>query len=186
MSKAPIAQALLALRGALIDSALKSATNRKEQPCFTDYNPDKPGDDPGYSFKIAMTYLKDVNNSLEIKVWILDLTGGEEVKASTGNTLTVTFAQSGAKEIQMLKDDANKLCTLQDRDKPLCIVASNAFDMLLSPPAIRAEELTKVNDALRSLCAKQNDKDPDSADCLHARAIVKAAQSLIYKGLNDY
>ena len=70
LQNAPIAQVLLSLREALINSAKKSA--KGPLPCFTDYNPDKPSADAGNTFKLALTFVTDVSGGIDISVGILD------------------------------------------------------------------------------------------------------------------
>src|SRR5204863_4965290 len=96
------------LREALINSAKRSAQG--PQPCFTDYNPDKPAGDAGNTFKLGLSFVNDKTVGLEIKVWILDLTATTEWKSTTGNTLTVSFVQRGLDVIQRAKDKVDVLC----------------------------------------------------------------------------
>ena len=126
VSGAPIAQVLLDLRRALILSAMWDdySTNpphrRERQPCFTNYDPAKPAADAGHSYKVALTYVKDAKGGLEIKVGILDFTASHEVKATSGNTLTVMFVQAGLKDIQYARDRVTEECKYPNRDLPAC------------------------------------------------------------------
>jgi hypothetical protein len=106
---APIAQVLLSLREALINSAKRTDPN-KPQPCFTDYNPDKPAADAGNTFKLGLSFVNDVTKKFEISVWVLDLTAGTETKGTTGNTLTVSFVQRDLAKIQRARDAVDTEC----------------------------------------------------------------------------
>jgi hypothetical protein len=129
LQSAPIAQVLLSLREALIDSAKKSA--KGPLPCFTDYNPDKPAADAGNTFKLALTFVTDVNGGVDISVGILDWTATTESKGTTGNTLTVSFVQRGLAKLQRAKDRVDAECKFpkNETDKP-CKDAMAAFHKL--------------------------------------------------------
>jgi hypothetical protein len=105
---APIADVILALRDALIASAKKTAPG--PQPCFTDYDPAKPGADAGNTFKLGLSFVNDTTTGLEIKVWVLDLNATNEWKSTTGNTLTVSFVQRGLAQLQRARDMADAEC----------------------------------------------------------------------------
>ena len=124
---APIAQVLLSLREALINSAKRTDPN-KPQPCFTDYNPEKPAADAGNSFKLGLSFVNDVTKKFEISVWVLDLTAGTETKGTTGNTLTVSFVQRALSRIQRARDAMDTECKYpkKDTDKA-CLDAVPAF-----------------------------------------------------------
>jgi hypothetical protein len=110
---APIADVILALRDALINSAKKTAPG--PQPCFTDYDPAKPGSDAGNTFKLGLSFVSDKTGGLEIKVWILDLTNTAEWKSTTGNTLTVSFVQRGLAKVQRARDAVDSECKYPKR-----------------------------------------------------------------------
>ena len=105
---APIADVIISLRDALINSAKKTAPG--PQPCFTDYDPGKPAADAGNTFKLGLSFVSDKTGGLEIKVWILDLTNTAEWKSTTGNTLTVSFVQRGLDKVQRARDKADAEC----------------------------------------------------------------------------
>ena len=108
MTEAAIASVLLSLRDALINGAKKR--EGELQPCFTNYNPDKPAGDAGHTFKLGLTFVKGGKAGLAIKVGIVDLTAGTEWKSTTGNTLTVAFVQRGLEDLQSAKDMADAKC----------------------------------------------------------------------------
>lgn len=108
IADAPIASVLLSLRDALINGAKKR--EGELQPCFTNYNPDKPAADAGHSFKLGLTFVKGGKYGLAIKVGIVDLTVGTEWKSTNGNTLTVAFVQNGLGELQRAKDMVDARC----------------------------------------------------------------------------
>jgi hypothetical protein len=115
---APIADAILALRDALIASAEKTAPG--PQPCFTDYDPAKPASDAGNSFKLGLSFVSDKTAGLEIKIGHLDITNTAEWKSTTGNTLTVSFVQRGLADMQRARDKADAECKYPKKyeDKP--------------------------------------------------------------------
>jgi hypothetical protein len=116
IQRAPIAQVLRDLRDALVFSAMKMdyTTNppkpRQPQPCFTDYNPDKPGSDAGDTFKLGLSITNDISGGIQIKVTVLNFTASGESKSTTGNTLTVAFVQQGLKSLQQYKDAVDAEC----------------------------------------------------------------------------
>jgi hypothetical protein len=105
---APIADVILALRDAIINSAKETAPG--PQPCFTDYDPVKPAADAGNTFKLGLSFVKDTTGGLEIKVWVLDLSATSEWKSTTGNTLTVSFVQRGLAKVQRARDAVDAEC----------------------------------------------------------------------------
>lgn len=125
---APIAQVLLALRHALIVSAQKSSPG--PQPCFTDYNQDKPAADPGNTFKVGLTFVTDASGGLDIKVGILDLSGSVEAKGTTGNTLTVSFVQRGVAALQAAKDVVDAECKYPKDGSDACKAAKENYRKL--------------------------------------------------------
>jgi hypothetical protein len=110
LAAAPIAQVLLSLREALMNSAKKSSTKvAGVQACFADYNPEKPGADAGNTFQLGLVFAKDTKGGLEIKVGIVDLTATTEWKSTSGNTLTIAFVQRRVTELQ-LRDAIDTEC----------------------------------------------------------------------------
>jgi hypothetical protein len=107
LAEAPIAAVLLALREALAESA---ETKYGKQPCFTDYDPAKPGADAGNTTKLDLKFVRDIKGGLEISVGVLDLTASMERIGTSGNTLTVAFVQHGLAKLQMAKDKVDALC----------------------------------------------------------------------------
>ena len=113
---APIARALRDLRDALISGALMydlsgpTPQQRRPTACFTDYNPDKPSGDTGDIYKLGLSITNDVSGGISIKVAILTFGATGEAKSTTGNTLTVSFLQSGVQTLQALKDAADAEC----------------------------------------------------------------------------
>lgn len=127
---APIAEVLLSLRDALINSAKKSSS-KSPQACFTDYNPDKPAADAGNTFKLGLSYTTDTTGGLEIKVGILDFNATTEWKGTTGNTLTVSFVQRGLAQLQRAKDEVDVLCKYPKKESDkACLDATAAFRTL--------------------------------------------------------
>jgi hypothetical protein len=125
---APIAQVLLALRHALIVGAQRSSPG--PQPCFTDYNQDKPAADPGNTFKVGLTFVTDATGGLDIKVGILDLSGSLEAKGTTGNTLTISFVQRGVAALQVAKDAVDAECKYPKDGSAACTTAKAAYEKL--------------------------------------------------------
>ena len=105
---APIAQVLMDLRDALIASATQK--QKGPQPCFTDYNPEKPSSDAGNTITLALSFVNDANAGVEVDVGILGVTATGELKGTTGNTLTVSFVQKGLDAIQRAKDKVDAEC----------------------------------------------------------------------------
>ena len=128
LASAPLAQVLLALRHALIVSAQQSSPG--PQPCFTDYNQDKPATDAGNTFKVALTFVTDANGRLDIKVGILDLTASVEAKGTTGNTLTISFIQRGVAALQLAKDAVDAECKYPKNGSAACKTAKSAYQKL--------------------------------------------------------
>ena len=99
MPGAPIALSLINLRDSLISAGLKvdpyTHTARGPMPCHWNWNidPEKPGGDPGNSIKFGITVLKDTSGNGNISIYIVNLSGGDEFKATRANTLTVKFYQ---------------------------------------------------------------------------------------------
>jgi hypothetical protein len=176
LDKAPIAKALLALREALINSARK--TSPGPQACFTDYNPAKPSDDPGNSFKLGLSFVNDVTGGFELTVWVLDFTATTETKGTTGNTLTVSFAQRGTQDIQVLKDEVGKECTFPNFDTPLCQTATHAVRLLTSSAA--AKERAQLAKAVEAVCSGAKPAEPN---CRKAKALQTMAEKLASAGL---
>lgn len=126
--RAPIAKALKSFRDGLIRGSQVPAVDKKypgaadgkfvpaldrklwQPACFTDYNPEKPSDDSGFQFKLGLTFVNDQTYGFEISLWLLDFSNSTENKSSTGNTITVTFVQSGAEDLQILADEVTKQC----------------------------------------------------------------------------
>ncbi|MGO9137265.1 MAG: hypothetical protein ACLP9S_04690 [Syntrophales bacterium] len=133
VSGAPIALVLLDLRSALIQSAMKydySTTPPKQkspQPCFTDYNPDKPAGDAGNLFKIGLTITNDSTGGISINVAPLSIGATGEAKSTTGNTLSVSFIQRGVQDIQKLKDAVDAECKYPKESLPGCTKAKKAL-----------------------------------------------------------
>ena len=115
---APIAAVLLALRHALVVGAQKSQPG--PQPCFTDYNPDKPASDVGNTFKIGLTMVTDATGGIEVKVGIIDFTASQEYKGTSGNTLTVSFVQRGVTALQLAKDAVDAECKYPKNRSDAC------------------------------------------------------------------
>jgi hypothetical protein len=132
---APIAQVLLALRQALIDSAKKK--HKGPQPCFTDYDPTKPASDAGNTFKLGLTYLSDKMVGLEISVGVIDLTSSVEWKGTTGNTLTVAFIQHDLAKLQYARDAVDTECKYPKKETDeACTKARAAFAKLQKGPGV--------------------------------------------------
>ncbi len=136
IEKAPIAKVLLSLRDALILSALKYeyplAPNklRPPQPCFLDYDPEKPGADAGHFFKIALTFINDPSVGISVALATpisptFSLSG--ESKTTTGNSITVSFAQQGVAVLQAKKDAVEKACAEPVRDPKRCAKAKDEY-----------------------------------------------------------
>jgi hypothetical protein len=142
IQSAPIAQALLSLRDALILSSMRldystsPPTPRPPQPCFTDYDPTKPASDPGDSFKLGLSITNDVTGGVSVKVTILDFSATGESKSTTGNTLTVNFLQKVAttKNIQSLRDAMDTECKYPVKDPQKCASATTNFDEVVNNP----------------------------------------------------
>jgi hypothetical protein len=129
LDSAPIAKVLLSLREALIESAKKTAIG--PQPCFTDYNPDKPAADAGNTFKLGLSFVNDLTGGFELSVGVLDLTATTESKGTTGNTLTVSFVQRGLAQLQHAKDKVDTQCKYpKDENTKECKEAVEAFKKL--------------------------------------------------------
>jgi hypothetical protein len=118
LKDAPIASVLLALRHALVVSAQKSQLG--PQPCFTDYNPDKPASHAGNAFKIGLTMVTDATGGIEVKVGIIDFTASQEYKGTSGNTLTVSFVQRGMTGLQLAKDAVDAECKYPKNSSDAC------------------------------------------------------------------
>jgi hypothetical protein len=124
---------LLALRDALVLSAMRfdfSANPpkpRPPQPCFTDYNPDKPASDAGNTFKLALSITNDLTGGISIKVTVLNFSATGESKSTTGNTLTVSFIQHGLQPIQQAKDKVDAECKYPKQDSKACKDARDAL-----------------------------------------------------------
>lgn len=131
---APIAQVLLALRSALIQSAMKCdystgpCKEKSPQPCFTDYNLDKPAGDAGDLFKIALSITNDTTGGILINVGPITFGATGEAKSMTGNTLYVSFIQRGVQDIQKLKDVVDVECKYPKKEtSPECVNARSDF-----------------------------------------------------------
>jgi hypothetical protein len=141
---APIAEVLLSLREALINGAKKSPSSKGPQPCFTDYNPDKPAADAGNTFKLGLSFTTDATGGLEIKVGILDLTATTEWKGTTGNTLTVSFVQRGLAKLQRAKDEVDALCKYPKKESDkACVDAVAAFRKLQENTGVSVQAAEK-------------------------------------------
>jgi hypothetical protein len=125
---APIAQILLALRHALVVSAQRSSPG--PQPCFTDYSPDKPGADPGNTFKIGLIMVTDATGGLEVKVGIIDFSAAQEAKGTSGNTLTISFVQRNVVALQLAKDAVDAACKYPNGGSSACKDAKDKFQQL--------------------------------------------------------
>lgn len=142
LENAPIAQALLGLRDALILSAMKfdystsPPTPRPPQPCFTDYDPTKPAGDPGDSFKLGLSITNDITGGVSVKVTILNFSATGESKSTTGNTLTVSFLQKTAttKSLQSLRDIMDTECKYPVKDAKKCTQATTNFNNSINGP----------------------------------------------------
>ena len=181
LETAPIAKVIMSLRDALIASAKKTAPG--PQACFTDYNPAKPAEDAGNTFKLGLSFVNDVTGGFEITVWVLDLTNTTETKGTTGNTLTVSFVQRGLKGIQILKDEVNKQCTFPDFDSPKCKIATRALHLITAPASKVELEQKSLEAEVKALCMPAKVGDPPSADCKRAQTLEKIAKALTGEGV---
>jgi hypothetical protein len=113
-NKAPIAQALINLRNALVISSLVNPDGTGVIPhrhqCFTDFNPDKPADDPKNSYQLAITITRDKKFNGGIGVSLANLDATSESKSITGNTLTVQFAQQDLDPTIVRRDYVDSIC----------------------------------------------------------------------------
>jgi hypothetical protein len=124
---APIAKVLLALRDAIIESA-KKGVGKGPQPCFADYNPQKPSSDAGNTFKLGLTFVTDTTGGIDVSVGVLDLNASTEMKGTTGNTLTIAFVQRGLAKLQRARDRMDAECKYpKDPKGDACKAAKKAF-----------------------------------------------------------
>jgi hypothetical protein len=181
LENAPIAKTLMDLRTAMITSALKTAPG--PQACFTDYNPAKPGEDAGNTFKLGLSFINETTGGFEFTVWVLDVTDTTDTKGTTGNTLTVTFVQRGLKGIQILKDEADKQCTFPDFETPKCKIATRALHLITAPSSKVGSEQTALDNNVQQLCTPAKAGDPPSADCKRLLALANIAKAVVGTGV---
>jgi hypothetical protein len=120
----PIADALIGLRDGLI-----AAGKKEGQPCFFDFNPKKPTDDAGNTFKLALTISHDKSGGVAISVGILSFGRTHEEKDTASNTLTVSFVQTGLDAIQYAQEAVDANCKYPR--KPSCDADREALKALL-------------------------------------------------------
>jgi hypothetical protein len=144
---APIAQVLRDLRNALVLSAMRldysnsnGPISRGPQPCFTDYDPDKPVSDAGNTFKIGLSVENNVNGGISITASLLNISASETITSTTGNTLTVSFVQQDLDQLQYARDAIDDACKYPKRDTSAgmakCAAAKAAYAALRKNPAI--------------------------------------------------
>jgi hypothetical protein len=85
---APIADAIFALREALIRSSALEAV------CFYDFNYHDPKSDKGGTFKLGLTITDDGKGGVDVKLAVVDVGANYERKSVTGNTITIAFQQA--------------------------------------------------------------------------------------------
>jgi hypothetical protein len=135
LGTAPIATTLLNLREALVLGAVKRSLlvgtppGEDMQPCFWDFNPEKPSSDAGNSFKLGLNVTHDATIGLSISAMILTAGATGESKSVTGNTLTVMFVQSRLKPLQKLRDEMDAAC--KPPAKKNCKEATEAYNNAL-------------------------------------------------------
>jgi hypothetical protein len=100
---APIAYALLNLRNQQIFSAMKidpstGIPNRGPQPCFTNFDWQKPADAPGNQYVLAIGREVTAGGGIKVNLAVLQIGASGERSSSTGNKLTVRFRQTGLQE----------------------------------------------------------------------------------------
>jgi hypothetical protein len=182
INKAPIAKVLLSLREVLINSARKSQ-NLEPQPCFTDYNPDKPSADAGNTFKLALSFVNDVTGGFELSIGVLDLTASTESKGTTGNTLTVSFVQHGMKEVQVLRDEVDAECKFPDyAKKPMCVVARKALSLITEPSDRILSGEKELKGAVETICKVTPPAKDPPPDCAKAERLQKISLAMIGNG----
>ena len=207
LDHAPLAKALIDLRSGLIKGAqlptLEKPTDVHEggrgvplagkkiwaPVCFTDYNPDKPSDDPGYQFKLQVSFVDDTTYGFEIVVWLIDFSSTTENKSTTGNTITVNFAQTGVKDLQILADEVKKQCDFvnQDTDRK-CVIATHAWHLVRYAADRQDAEAKAIDSELAILCKPAKPAAKPSDDCIRMTAIsalAKKYQQLVGLGINE-
>jgi hypothetical protein len=131
---APIAAVLLNLRQAQITGATRTnyltGDPRWPQPCFTNYDPGKPGGDPGHKFTIGLTVTTSVSGSVSVGVSALKVGASGGQTTATGHSLTVTFVQRGLAELQNAKDRVDAACKYPNALSPKCKDATEAYNQL--------------------------------------------------------
>ena len=137
LQSAPIARVLLAVRTALILSATKKdysfdpPKDRKPQPCFADFNPDKPASDAGNTYKIGLSINSDSTNGVSIDAGIITVGATGETKSTTGNSLTVSFIQRDLQQIQLARDAVDAECKYPNERERKCTDARDKLNGLL-------------------------------------------------------
>jgi hypothetical protein len=99
IGKRPLAQALVNLREGLTKTA-------QEAPCFSDYTLSDPTQDAGHSFVLGLTDNGDSKASLGI----LFFSASDEDKSGSGQSITVSFAQTGLDDITAIKAMVDSVC----------------------------------------------------------------------------
>ncbi len=138
LAAAPIARALIALRTAIILSATKKdfsfdpPKDRQQQPCFADFNLDKPAGDAGNTYKMALSIISDGSGGVSIDAGIITAGATSETKSTTGNSLTVSFVQGDLEQVQLAKDAVDTDCKYPQQNTTKCALARSALNDILS------------------------------------------------------
>ena len=200
--KAELARVLLDLRNSLIVAATRLDYSRPDTPakplqaCFSDYDPEQPGSTPGNTFTLSLNISKDSARSLTVTVGSVALGPNRDTKVSSGQSVTVTFVQRGAAELQALRDDAASECKPPVASRSLCSVAQTALRIARESGPDEQRDFSRLRASAAALChpatvtsAHKGDHADkvdhgdrgtprDGADCTRAETIVATLEKL--------
>ena len=194
--KAELARVLLDLRNSLIVAATRFDYSRPDQAakplqaCFSDYDPVQPGSTPGNTFTLSLNIGKDSSHALTVTVGAVTLGPNRDAKASSGQSITVTFVQRGAVELQTLRDEAAAGCKAGNVNERLCSVAQLALRITRESGWIEQRDFTHLRANAALLChpvlpaSAHKSEHPDktatheSAECTRAQSIVATVEKL--------
>lgn len=96
LDSSEIAKVILSERKALRNSALRKL-HPETQGCIADFNPQKPIDANG-QLQLAIKAISDGNGGVTFSLGILNANLGNDLKRTTGSTMTINFVQTGLAE----------------------------------------------------------------------------------------
>jgi hypothetical protein len=132
LGTAEIAQVLLNLRQALITGATRidylTGKERWPQPCFTDYDPNKPASDAGNSYTIGLAITTSANGTVSVGVSALKAGVSAGSTTATGHSLKVMFVQRDLGPLQTAKNRVDFYCKTPNEGSKECRDAIAAYN----------------------------------------------------------